>query len=161
MTVLDGAAFIAAAAVASVHVRDIIRPEPMGAGWLVVVGTFLWVALTAAGPFLVLVRRFVRGLPGYPRVGDWLWAMIGLPWLLTAVTRNVPAPFGKESLSVFLSLGLAIVSVIAVAVVWATWVMVPPHRASETFSAPWTNRVGLCLAIAWPIQCGVGLVVIG
>ena len=29
-----------------------------------------------------------------------------------------------------------------------------------TSSAPWTNRVGLILAIAWPIQCGLGMVVL-
>jgi hypothetical protein len=165
ITVLDGASFVAAAAIASVHVRDVIRPEPMGAGWTIVVGTFCWITVTAAGPFLFLVRRFVRRLPGYPGVGDWLWALLGLPWLLTALTPvpNVPGPLplGKEIHSLFLGVGLAVVSLVAAAVVWATWVMVPPHRASETFSGPWTNRVGLCLAIAWPIQCGVGLVVVG
>jgi len=32
-------------------------------------------------------------------------------------------------------------------------------EAARTASAPWTNRVGLVLAVGWPIQCGVGLVV--
>jgi hypothetical protein len=161
VTVLDGAALVAGAAVASVHVRDVVPTGPVGSGWAVVLLTFLWVALTAAGPFLFLVRSFVRRLPGYPKVGDWLWAMLGLPWLLAAAVRNVPAASGGELVSALLSIGLAGASVVAVGVVWATWVMVSPQKAAETFSAPWTNRVGLCLAVAWPIQCGVGLVVIG
>jgi hypothetical protein len=47
-----------------------------------------------------------------------------------------------------------------VAVVWSTWVMVPPQEAARIEAAPWTNRVGLILAIAWPVQCGLGLVVL-
>jgi hypothetical protein len=59
-----------------------------------------------------------------------------------------------------LSVGLAVVCLIALVVVWSTWVMVPPGRAAQVEAAPWTNRVGLILAIAWPIQCGLGLVVL-
>jgi hypothetical protein len=55
---------------------------------------------------------------------------------------------------------LAVVCLIALAVVWLTWVMVPPEQASRTASTPWTNRVGLILSIAWPIQCGLGMVVV-
>jgi hypothetical protein len=39
-------------------------------------------------------------------------------------------------------------------------VMVPPKQAARVEGSPWTNRVGLILAIAWPIQCGLGLVVL-
>ena len=56
---------------------------------------------------------------------------------------------------------LGVVSLIALAVVWGTWVVVSPQQAAQTSSGPWTNRVGLALAVAWPIQCGIGLVVIG
>ena len=38
--------------------------------------------------------------------------------------------------------------------------MVPPDQAVRVESAPWTNRVGLILSIAWPIQCGLGMVVL-
>ena len=34
--------------------------------------------------------------------------------------------------------------------------MVPPEEAARTAATPWTNRVGLILSVAWPIQCGVG-----
>jgi hypothetical protein len=159
-TVLDGAALVAGAAVASVHVRGVTGTEPMGPGWVVVWGTFLWVGLTAAGPFLFLVRKYARGLDRYPGVGDWLWAMLGLPWVFTALLQSPQTPY-RELLGTLLSIGLGLVSAVAVAVVWSTWVMVSPERASQTFSGPWTNRVGLALAVAWPIQCGVGLVVIG
>ena len=32
---------------------------------------------------------------------------------------------------------------------------------SQVKRIPWTNRLGLILSIAWPIQCGVGLLVLG
>jgi hypothetical protein len=164
-TVLDGAALVAGAAVASVHIRGVITSELIGPGWAMVWGAFFWVALTAAGPFLFLVRRLIRPVEGYPKVGDRLWALLGAPWLLTTIVQGRrPADgseFSNSLLAAGLSVGLGAAALVAVAVVWATWVMVPPHRASQTFSGPWTNRVGLVLAIAWPVQCGVGMVVIG
>ena len=44
--------------------------------------------MTAAGPFLYLARRFVRRLPNYPKIGDRLWACLGLPWLVTALLQS-------------------------------------------------------------------------
>ena len=87
---LDGAAIVTGAAVASIHIRGVIRDSDHLAapGWLLIWGTFAWVALTAAGPFLFLVRRFLRRPADYPKVGDTLWAVLGLPWLLTAVIRS-------------------------------------------------------------------------
>jgi hypothetical protein len=38
--------------------------------------------------------------------------------------------------------------------------MVPPHQAARVEAAPWSNRVGLILSIAWPIQCALGMVVL-
>jgi hypothetical protein len=169
-SVLDGVAIVAGAAVASVHLRGVLAGDPFGPGWVLLLGTFLWVGLTAAGPFLFLLRRFARGLPGSPRVGELLWAMLGLPWLLTALLQTAPSrmadagrPDGVSNPFVATTLmsGLAITSLVALGVIWMTWVTVKPDKAAETFSPPWTNRVGLVLSIAWPIQCGVGMVVIG
>jgi hypothetical protein len=165
-SVLDGAAIVTGAAVASIHIRGVIRNNDNLAApyWLLIWGTFAWVALTAAGPFLFLARRFLRRFADYPKVGDALWAVLGLPWLLTAVIRSATPPSlsGRESLFVFsLSVGLALATMISLAVVWNRWVMVSPEEAERTASAPWTNRIGLILAVAWPIQCGVGLVIIG
>ena len=42
-----------------------------------------------------------------------------------------------------------------------TWVTVSPEVAARTAAPTWTNRVGLVLAIAWPVQCGVGMAVLG
>src|SRR3954454_17240830 len=74
--VLDGAALVMGAAVASVHIRYIIRDNLSGFGWVLVWCTFAWVSLTATGPFLFLARRFAHKLPGYPQVGDCLWALL-------------------------------------------------------------------------------------
>jgi hypothetical protein len=163
-SVLDGAAIVTGAAVASIHLRGIIHDDLAAPGWALLWGTFAWVALTAAGPFLFLVRRFVRRLPDYPKVGDGLWGVLGLPWLLTALIRTATpgsAPGRDAFFAAGLGLGLAVASLIALIVVWRCWVSVPPETAARNASTPWTNRVGLILSVAWPIQCGLGLVVIG
>jgi hypothetical protein len=165
-TVLDGAALVAGAAVSAVHIRGVIREDLIGPGWVLLWGTFVWIALTAAGPFVYLVRRHMRPCPGHPRVGDRLWALQGLPWLATAllqaspVANGGPKPWG-EWLALGLATGIASSSLISLVAVWGTWVRVPPGQAARTFSGPWTNRLGLCLAIAWPLQCGAVMVVIG
>lgn len=161
--VLDGVALVMGAAVASVHMREIIRDNLSGFGWTLVWWTFTWVALTATGPFLLLLRRFARQTPGYPRVGDYLWALLGFPWFMSALVRstlgNGTSQYdGAFATGLMVSLGVA--SLIALVVVWTTWVTVSPEQAARTASWPWTNRVGLLLAIAWPIQCGIGFVVI-
>jgi hypothetical protein len=163
-SVLDGAALVAGAAVAAVHIRrPIDLDESFGIGWVLLWLTFFWIALTAAGPFIYLVRRYLRILKGYPQIGDRLWAMLGLPWLMTALFQP-GGRFGenpyREVFSLVLGLGILAVSSLSLWVVWSRWVMVSPRDASETFSKPWTNRIGLVLAVAWPVQCGVGMVVI-
>ena len=89
--------------------------------------------------------------------------MLGVPWLLTAVIQSATAGSEPRQNSLFtttLSVGLGLVCLITLGVVWTTWVMVPPEQAARVEVAPWTNRVGLILAITWPIQCGLGLVVL-
>jgi hypothetical protein len=164
-SVLDGAAVVTGAAVASVHLRGVIRDDLAAPGWVLIWGTFAWVALTAAGPFVFLARRLLRRPPGYPGVGDVLWAVLGLPWLLAAIARPSPAPPGSPPRrdAVFaagLGVALACVSLLSLVVIWRRWVMVSPDEAARTASGPWTNRLGLALAVAWPIQCGLGLVLV-
>jgi hypothetical protein len=160
-TLLDGAALVSGAAVASVHIRGAVPPGLTGGGWILVWITFAGVAVTAAGPFVFLGRRFGRRTPGYPRVGDVLWAILGLPWLVTALMRTAassPGPQRNELVSAGLTFGVLVASTIALAVVWGTWVLVPPEKIARAGPTPWTNRVGLVLAVAWPLQCGFGLV---
>src|SRR4051794_13767557 len=86
VTVLDGGALVVGAAVASIHIRAALRDEDRldGLGWALLWLTLAGVALTAAGPFVFLVRRYGRRPTGYPRTGDWLWLALGLPWILAA-----------------------------------------------------------------------------
>ena len=84
---------------------------------------------------------------------------MGAPWVLAALLQAV-APGGSLA-SIVLAGGLAVASLIAVYEVWSTWVMVPPEQARKVEAGPWTSSVGLGLAIAWPIQCGLGMVVLG
>jgi hypothetical protein len=161
LTLLDGAALVTGAAVASVHIRGVVPEDPVGGGWVLVWGTFAGVALTAAGPFVFLARRFGRKPPGYPRMGDRLWALLGVPWVLTALIQTASATGARRSdLYVGgLGLGLALACMIALAVVWKTWVMVPAETIARAGPTPWTNRVGLVLSVLWPLQCGFGLIV--
>jgi hypothetical protein len=95
-------------------------------------------------------------------VGDVLWAVLGLPWFLTALIRSVPPGDPRHLGDLFalaLSSLLALACLIALTVVWENWVMVSPEQAERTAAGSWTNRIGLMLSVAWPIQCGVGLVV--
>jgi hypothetical protein len=162
-SVLDGAALVSGAAVASVHIRGTVAENFTQPGSVLIWGCFAWIAVTASGPFLLPVRLYARRLPDYPKVGDRLWALIGLPWVLTALIRPAATSgvgHRQDLYAIALSVGLGVVSMVAIVVVWGTWVMVSPQEAARTSSAPWTNRVGLVLAVAWPIQCGIGLVMI-
>jgi hypothetical protein len=162
-SVLDGAALVGGAAIASVHILGVRRETFSGPGWFMIGVTFSWVAVTAAGPFIFLVRRFARPLSDYPKVGDRLWALLGIPWIVTALLQSATPSYEQRHNSLFtmtLAIGIAAACMIALAVVWSTWVIVPPEQARRIEAAPWTNRVGLILAIAWPIQCGLGLVVL-
>jgi hypothetical protein len=164
LNVLDGIALVMGSAIASVHILRIMPNGPTGAGWVLVWLTFVWVAITASGPFIYLARRYLRHLPGHPRTGDLLWVLLGVPWLLTAVIQSAlpgQEPSQNPLFAGTLSVGLAVASVVALGVVWRQWVMVPAERASVMEAGPWTNRVGLILAIAWPIQCGLGMIVLG
>jgi hypothetical protein len=163
LNVLDGGALVMGSAIASVHILWAMRGDLSGAGWLMMGVTFTWVAITAAGPFIFLARRFVRRLSHYPKIGDRLWALLGIPWLASAVLQSAAPgsdPRPNPLFAMTLSIGLAIVCLIALAVVWSTWVMVSPAQAARIEAAPWTNRVGLILSIAWPIQCGIAMIVL-
>jgi hypothetical protein len=163
ISVLDGAALVVGGAIASVHVLGIRRVDLSGPGWIMILIAFCWIAITAAGPFLYLGRSFIRRLPQYPKIGDRLWALLGLPWLASAILQSATPgtePRHNPLFAATLILGLGIVCLIALIVVWGTWVMVPPEEVAQVEAAPWTNRLGLILSIAWPIQCGVGMIVL-
>jgi hypothetical protein len=163
INVLDGLALVMGSSIASVHILRIIRSGLSGLGWIMVWLTFACVALTATGPFIFLARRYSRRMPGYPKVGDRLWAILGLPWVVTAMIQSAgpgQEPRDNPLFAGSLGIGLAVACVIALVVVWATWVTVPPEQAERVEVGPWTNRVGLILSIAWPIQCGLGMVVL-
>jgi hypothetical protein len=162
-SVMDGAALVVGAAIASIHILGVWRGNLSGAGWVMIGITFTWVSVTAAGPFIYVARRFARRLPNYPKIGDGLWALLGIPWLLTALLQSAAAdkePRHNPLYATTLSVGLGVVCLIALGVVWGTWVMVPAQQAARVDAAPWTNRVGLILSIAWPIQCGLGMLVL-
>jgi hypothetical protein len=162
-SVLDGAALVMGSAIGSIHILGVRRWDLSEAGWFMAALTFTWVALTAAGPFLYVARLYVRRLPGYPKVGDRLWALLGIPWLATALVPSLTSssePRHNPLFTTILSAGLAISCLTALAVVYCTWVIAPPERAAQVEAAPWTNRVGLILSIAWPVQCGLGMIVL-
>jgi hypothetical protein len=162
-SVLDLAALVMGSAIASIHVIRISRQDLSAGGWIMVCLVLAGVTLTAAGPFVFLARRYARKEPAYPRIGDRLWALLGLPWLVSAILKSATAatePRYEPLFTTTLSVGLAIACMTALAVVWNTWIRVPPEEATRLESGPWTNRVGLIIAIAWPLQCGLGMIVL-
>ena len=163
-TVPDGAALVTGAAVASVHLKLAV-PEPSGlVGWFWGGVLFSWLSLIAAGPFVYLVRRFGTRPPGYPRVGDRLWALAGFPWIVAALMKTGesgpdlasgrldPAYVGC------LTIGLTLMTMVTVPVLAAKFLLTVPGPPKPVEPTPWTNRLGLAVAVAWPIQCGVGLI---
>lgn len=162
-SVLDGAAVVAGAAVASVHVRAVIHEELTIAAWSIILLAFFWIALTASGPMLLIVRGWFRRSPNYPRIGDVLWGVLGAPWVLTAPLESPVIGTGPTHvpLVVGLVVGLGVACMTALGVVWSKWVIVTREEAHSAFGPPWTNRVGLILAITWPLQCAVALVILG
>ena len=164
-TLPDGAAAVTGAAVASVHLKLAVS-EPVGLlDWSGVGVLFGWLSLVSAGPFVFLVRRFGTRPPGYPRVGDRLWALAGAPWIVAALIRTGEA--GSDSPAVrldpayvgCLTIGLALMAMVTVPVLAARFLLTDPGSRPPAEPTPWTNRLGLALAVAWPIQCAVGLVV--
>ena len=162
MTLLDGAALVIGSAVAGTHLRGAFPEGLTGLGWAFVWGVFGGVALTAAGPFVYAVRRFWRRPVGYPGVGDRLWAVLGLPWVLTSPLRTSGEASPADLPSLALVLGLAVACLVTLSVVWKTWVLAPPGKVTRPDGGPcpWTDRVGMTLAVASPLQWGFGLAVL-
>ncbi len=167
-TMLDVAAVILGAAIASIHVRLAV-PAPHGkATWFFGVALFLWLSLTATGPFLYLSRRLIprTGVP-WPLVGDRLWVLWGCPWVISAVVESAINPRASatgqlEPIYVgSLGLGLFLATTIALPVLAARYLWGEPGGVGRAAGANWTQWVGLGLSATWPIQCGVGLVLMG
>lgn len=167
-TLLDGIALVAGAAIASVHLREAAPEEELaGAGWVLMWLTFGGIALTASGPFLALIRHF-SGRPGIPvRLGDRLWVLLGIPWVLAALSlilvnpRREEGPLADQLYEFSLTIGLGLASLITLVMIWSRWIMVPPEAKMVEERCGWTHKFGLTLAVAWPIQCGLGMVVLG
>jgi hypothetical protein len=158
---LDGAALVTGGAVASVHFRE-LTDELTGLtilGWLFLAAAFGWLALTSAGPFVFLVRRFSSRPIGYPSPDDWLWLAVGLPWLLTALYRSACGTSFDPTNSIYgtcLFLGLFAASGLSLLRILRTWSSI---GEGERDGGSWTDLVGRVLSVTWPLQLGLGFVV--
>jgi hypothetical protein len=160
LTMLDILAFVVGAALASVHLRPALR-----VGWegraLVLPGlAFMLIAITATGPVLLAVRKLTGRLVGWPGIGEILWCVIGAPWVTFAPLADSSRGTTGNFAAMWLAISLIVVSMVALVTVWATWVDVSPDRASVNAGPPWSNRLGMILSIAWPLQWAAGLMVL-
>ncbi|WP_169981168.1 hypothetical protein [Tautonia rosea] len=96
--------------------------------------------------------------------------LLGTPWVLAALPQIVAGSrdkgkrdFSVQLYEVTLVAGLGFATLVTLAIVWARWVMVPSESIDEDQekSRSWTHRIGLTLAIAWPLQYALAMVVIG
>ncbi len=148
---------IVAAAVASVHLRTPVEIA-VGAGWALVWFTFSGIAVTTTGTFVYLARRYLgRRAPGYPRLGDRLWAVLGVPWVIMSPLSRGPGRIDLYSFPLMLGVGGACLAVLAA--LWRAWVIGPASARGDS-PRPWTDRVGLAVAFAWPLQVGFLLIVL-
>ena len=145
-SVLDGGALVMGSAIASIHILGCPAVGPFRRG------------LAHGRDHIHLGRRDGGGpvhLPGAAvcpsicptirKIGDRLWAMLGIPWLVTALVQSAAPSSEPRHNPLFimtLSMGLAIVCLIALAVVWSTWVMVPPEQAAQVEAAPGPTASG-------------------
>lgn len=164
---LDVIALVSGAAIAGAHVRLAV-PEPRGGAWVWAVALFGLLAVTASGPFLLLVRIVAgRGPGGRSRVGDRLWAVWGSPWVAAALVEATKAGKATEPGRLdaayvgSLGLGLFLATMVGVPLLAARSLWGDPAARRRDRGETWSERVGLALAATWPIQCGVGLVLIG
>ena len=147
------------AAIASVHVLGIRRVRPLRSGWIMMSHRILLDRHNRCRPIslpgtqihqtiaaISQDRRSFVGAAGAP-MACVRNSSVGYSWHRTKTQSSVLDNF---------DLGARIVCLIALIVVWGTWVMVPPEEVAQVEAAPWTNRLGLILSIAWPIQCGAG-----
>lgn len=162
-SVRDGVAIVVGAAVASVHMKSPVD-RAFGAGWGLVWLTFAGVGLTAAGPIVLLIRRFSLR----PRValglGDRLWAMLGFPWIVTAPVRSSSIPIHMGAIGFYgmiLTCLLGLSCLFVFAILWKTWVLKPPGASKDQGEPmPWTEKLGMTVAAAWPLQLGFLLIVL-
>lgn len=162
-SVLDGVALVVAAAVASVHMRSLVNLAT-GAGWALVWVALAGVSLTAAGPFVLIVRKYLRRLDQYPRLGDRLWALLGTPWVVSAPFRSARTGVELHGLGLYgiaLSVTLGAACLVILFVLWQKWVhLVPTAKIATDKPKLWTERLGMVLAVAWPLQFGFLLIVL-
>jgi hypothetical protein len=157
---LDIAALVAGGAVASLHLRNHADgPLMRSLAWLFWF-SFLGIGVTAAGPFSYLGRRYLRPVRNYPLRGDCQWIALGLPWVASAPICAALPSDSKVRLTIYppsLSLMVAAACLYVLGVQWVSWRRdLSTHSASAESS--WTQRVGMALAVAWPLQCGFALV---
>ena len=168
---VDAGAIVTGAAIASVHVR-IALPDPHGLpAWSWGGLLFSWLTLASAGPFVYLSRRLANGFERgrYPRVGDHLWVIWGCPWIVSALIGSVPEASvtdpGRLDMAYVASLGigLCLATMTAVPILAACWLWGGPTqvRSDVARRGNWTQWVGLGLTATWPLQCAVGLVLMG
>jgi hypothetical protein len=165
-TVLDGTALVVGAAVAAAHVRRVVPEFTTTPSRYLLALTFLGIALSAAGPLVYVVRRWLRPGPEPQRLGDRLWALLGLPWIATAWAGGTHPPLeiarsSPDLCTVLLMIGVGLASIVCLASMWAHWIMIPRGRLLDEERAPWTHRLGMILAVAWPLQFGFTLIVSG
>lgn len=161
LTLLDVSALVVGAALASVHARPAFIQQTSVLGRAMVVPAFLVMTLTAAGPFLLLIRRWADGVVVGPADDLRYWSSLGLPWIVAALVR-AGFPGARVAVQVVLFAGLLMASVHIVVDQWRSQVHphddpAPPEPATRP--SHWTNPVSSAIAIAWPLQFACGMLV--
>lgn len=160
LTVLDAAALVLGAAVASVHARPAFVEQANGVGWVAVLPAFLAMAVTSSGPFLGLSRRWAEGTAPAPADGIRYWSALGLPWIAAALVRAA-APWARGVVQVILVSGLLVASAYVVVELWRTRIRLSDEQVPRTpvESGHWTGPFGTAMAVAWPLQFACDLMI--
>lgn len=159
LTTLDAVALVTGAAMASVHVRALFTDQPGPFTLAVLVTLFCWMSLASSGPFVFVIRRFARHLPGYPGLGDVLWLISGLPWVISGVVRTGSSTSYLDP-AADRAYAATLIGSVAVAIGWSLLIVVRHGAAACVADRTWTEWAGLLAAGLWPLQALTAFVIL-
>ncbi len=159
LSTLDGVALVTGAAMASIHVRALFTDLPGPFTIALIVVLFCWMSLASAGPFVFAVRRFVRHLGNYPGLGDRLWLLAGVPWILAGVVRTGSTSSNLDPGS-DRPYAAALIGSVSVAIGWGLLIVLRHGAAACVANRSWTEWAGLLCTGLWPLQALTAFVIL-
>jgi hypothetical protein len=115
----------------------------------------LGIALTAAGPTMWFLGQ--RPRIAAERMGPMLWAILGAPWWIATLDLSLELPGHLSLYQLIVGPMIWVINVLALVALILGWSATVVRNTGRPVS--WSQGIGMALAVAWPVQIGLGLVV--